>query len=128
MSKLEIGAKVNYKTSDKAGKELWKSGVIHAVRKIDTKAGSRVISYLVDTGKDNHTAEVTYDTRDVEINKRLNDQIEKKGIDADDLTAVRDIEKAVSAQKDLPKSKVVTDTVRQPELIDVALADIKLAE
>ncbi len=49
---MKIGDKVTYKTSDGVA-----TGVIHGIRKVDSKAGPRAISYLIDTGKDNRVDE-----------------------------------------------------------------------
>lgn len=129
MSKLVLGAKVTYKDFDKKGKEMWRDGVIHGITKVDTKSGPRVLAYVVDTGKDEHIDEVTYDKRSVEITKRVGAELEKRGLEGDErIEAFTEITKDVVAQKDLPKSKIVTEIVRQPELTYVEPKDIKIAE
>lgn len=129
MSKLVIGAKVTYKAFNDDGKEVWEKGVIHGVTKVDTKSGPRVLAYLVDTGNDLHVDEVTYNERTVEMTKRVSEKLDKKNLEGDErLDAFMEIAKEVSTHKDLPKSKIVTETVRQPELTYVEPKDIKIAE
>ena len=45
-TELDSGVAVEYRVGDK-----WKKGTIHAVRKVDEKRGTRVVGYLIDTGK-----------------------------------------------------------------------------
>lgn len=106
---LQIGQKVEY--TDDSGKT--KQGVIHGVQRGDTGKGEVVLSYLVDTGKDTRVDEYRTDPRNTEMNKRINELVEK----GTDLT---DAVEKVQAQKDLPKSKVEVEKVRQPEQVQVA--------
>lgn len=129
MNKLQIGAKVSYRDFDKAGKEKWKAGIIHGLTKVDTKSGPKVLAYVVDTGKDDRVDEYNYDVRGAEINKRVNAALDKKGLEGDErLLALPKTVEDVAAQKDLPKSKIVNETVRQPELVYVEPKDIKASE
>lgn len=49
MAELQIGDKVKYKFGGKTSK-----GVIYGVRKVDAIGGTRVLSYLIDTGETLH--------------------------------------------------------------------------
>lgn len=69
---LDIGSKVLYK--DTKGKE--RKGVIHAVQKVDTKSGSRVIGYLVDTGKDERVDEIVTEKGEDNVFVRQPQQVE----------------------------------------------------
>lgn len=129
MSKLVVGAKVSYKTSDEKGKEVWLDGVIHGITKVDTKSGPKILAYVVDTGNDDYSDETSYDIRDVEITKRVGAELDKRELAGDErLEAFNEITKEVLAQNDLPKSKIVTETIRQPEMVYVEPKDIKIAE
>lgn len=48
MKELQSGDKIKYRTSD----DKWANGVIHGVRKVDTTQGPKILSYLIDTGKE----------------------------------------------------------------------------
>lgn len=130
MSKLlVVGADVQYRHFDAHGTPSWRKGVIHSVRKIDTDRSSKVLSYLVDTGKDYHVDEVSYDVRSAEITKRVNEELDKQDLTGDErLEAFFDVVKDVADQKDLPKRKIVNETIRQPELVEVIPDDIKPTE
>lgn len=116
---MKIGDKVIYKTGQ--GKEA--RGVIHAIQKADRGKGEVVVGYLVDTGNDVLTDEVITDPRSTEFSKRVDEIVkDKKNPINDHAEAAREVEK----QKDLPKSKSVTEIVRQPEQLNVDPKDLRL--
>lgn len=72
MTKLQLGAHVIYKTT--TGEEA--VGVIHAIKKVDTKSGSKIVGYLVDTGNDNRIDEIVTEDETPNILVRQPEQIE----------------------------------------------------
>lgn len=127
MSKLhKIGAKVEYRLNSK-----WLKGVVHSIRSYEDPQTRKqtAMSYLVDTGKDDRIDEITYDERTVEIDKRVNAAIEKDSVaelePEERSEATQKIIDRVNAQKSLPKSNVVTEQFRQPELVEVEASDIR---
>lgn len=69
---MKIGDKVTYKKS--SGKDA--KGTIHAIRYVDTKSGKKVLSYLIDTGKDEHLDEIVTDKDEKNIFVRQPEQVE----------------------------------------------------
>lgn len=128
MQKLVLGKEVSYKITDSRGKDQWRNGVIHAIRKVENGETERVVSYVIDTGKDASVDEMVYDERQVEVSKRVNAQLEKSDLTGDDrIAASMEISKEVLKQKDLPKSELKTHTLRHPELVEVYPGNVKPA-
>lgn len=118
---LDIGSKVTYK--DSKGKQ--RSGVIHAVRKVDTKSGTRVVGYLVDTGKDERVDEIVRDPRGEFIAEKANEMVANPKDPTDNFLDA--VDKVVEAG-DLPKQKITVEKVRQPQQVEVDIKDIRAAE
>lgn len=118
---LDLGSEVIYK--DSKGKE--RSGVIHAVRKVDTKSGSRVIGYLVDTGKDERVDEIKHDVQGEFIADKANKMVANPKDPTDNFLDA--VDKVVEAGN-LPKKEIKVETVRQPQQVEVALKDIRAKE
>ena len=115
MKTLDNGAKVKYRD---ANGELQK-GVVHGVRKYeDAKGKVTKVTYLVDTGDDERVDEFKQDVRDIEYAKRV-DALVAKGMDH------KEASQKVEKEGGLPKSKVVTETVRQPLTVEVDANDIE---
>ncbi len=123
MEELNIGQKVKYHLDDKK----WRTGSVHAVRKVDTSSGRQaVIAYLVDTGKDERVDEYSVNKRDVEISKR-SAKLHRKYLAGSKPNPEKFFEEveAISQQDDLPESKVEHHKVRQPEQVEVRPENIK---
>lgn len=119
---IAIGKKVEYKTTDAKGAETWHTGVVHGIRKAEAVSGPDIVlGYLVDTGDDEHLSEWETDQRDDEINARINKKL--KGTETTD--EVNEIVEKIANAKDLPKSKKVKHSVRQPVQVDVLPDDIR---
>lgn len=106
---LESGAKVKYHTGD----EKWKNGVIHGVRKVDDVNNiPRVLSYIIDTGRHHRIDQHSHSLRDMSLNQHIQKHL-KAGHTREEANT-----KAYESVKDMP-DEVVTETVRQPEQVDV---------
>lgn len=121
MSKLDLGSKIQFRVPNDP---TWYDGVLHAIKKTEVKGQERIVGYIVDTGNDAYLSEWETDQRDDEINKRVNEQLE--GTETPDQIGVV-VDEVLNA-KDLPKSKVVKHTVRQPEQYEVDRDNIRVAE
>ena len=77
MQELEIGAKIKYH-DEESGK--WLQGTVHGVRKVDDVDGvPRVLTYLVDTGKDEHTSVLRRDLRHEFTSREMNKLVAEIG-------------------------------------------------
>lgn len=109
------GDKIKYHTGD----ENWKNGIVHAVRTVDDVDGiPRVLTYLVDTGRDERVDVQTHNLKDLAFNKKYRSH-RAKGVARDEAQA-----KATEAVADLP-DEIVEEKIRQPEQIDVRPEAIK---
>ncbi len=87
------------------------------MRKVETDKGEQVLSYLIDTGRDERVDVYTRDLRDEAMAQEF-DKLVAKGAEPHKAAAkVHDM--------DLPAMEVVEDVVRQPQQIDVLPVDVQ---
>lgn len=120
MEELEIGTKVKYTHDGKTAK-----GIIHGVRRVQMEDGSeRVLTYLVDTGKDERIDVHTRDPHGEEVGRRLKKAMLKDPKIRDSQELINATVEAILIQKDLPAVGLTEERFRQPEQVDVPPQDI----
>lgn len=122
MANLDIGDQVTFPGKRGARRK----GVIHAVRKADNPDGStRVLSYLIDTGKDVRVDIYTHSTRAEEVGKRFETKTKGKKLSNHKQGQILD---EILQSDDLPEDKITEEKVRQPEQVDVPAEDVQPSE
>lgn len=115
---MQAGDKIEYQVGNQ-----WKKGTIHGVKKAEAVKGPDIVlSYLVDTGKDARIDKVVHDVRDDAVTDMANKIVADPKDHIDNF--VDAVAKAEKSNK-LPESKLVTETIRQPEQIEVLPENIR---
>lgn len=121
MSKLDVGSKIQFRVP---GDTTWYDGLVHGVKKGDSNGKEIILGYIVDTGNDERLDEWKTNQRDDAINERVNERLTGNET-VDEVHAIVD---DVTSAKDLPKSKIIKHSFRQPEQYEVTRDNIRLAE
>lgn len=118
--KYKIDQEIQYRTTDKDNNEVWRDGTIYAIRTQEAQKQNKVLetTYLVTTGKAAHVQKMQVNPRDLEMSERVNALVDK-GQDIVKATA------AVDKHTDLPKSKIETLEIVQPQQIEVLPENIR---
>lgn len=118
---MKAGDKVEYKVGDQ-----WRAGVIHGVKKAqDIHDRDLVLGYLVDTGEVARIDYVTHDKRDDAVTELANKIVDDpKNKINNFMEAVEKVEK----DEKLPKSKLVTEEIKQPKQVEVSPDNIRPAK
>lgn len=119
---MNVGDKVKY-TNPETGRK--KTGIIHGIRKAEAETGEFILSYLIDTGEDNHVDTIIRDPRGEEIGHRLRKAIGKNPkIGRSQDLLIKEVGK-IEQHTDLPEGKTFEETIRQPKFVDVLPADVE---
>lgn len=127
MADIKIGDNVEYRVADT---DDWETGVVHGIKKAEATDGSDIIlGYLVDTGNDFDVQERHHDHRGTEITKRVVKMAEKnKKIKTDNKEFAKAVAQVDEENKDLPEPGITVEKIRQPEQVEIAPENIRLAK
>lgn len=112
---------IEFALPDKKGKLHWFPGVIHGVRRYEDAATNAIIkiTYLIDTGEDEHVDKFAHDERGTEIGRRLTKEMDKnKLLFLDDKARNKKLAEIMQAD-DLPAEGLTIKEVRQPKQIEL---------